>query len=66
MAKNAGKKFIGVHFECCGVYQRIYINDRGDAYEGSCPMCQRKVRALIDPKKGVDARFFTARQTYRL
>ena len=66
MAKNVGKKFIGVHFECCHVYQRVYVNDRGDAYEGRCPMCGRKVRALIDPSKGIDARFFTAKQSLRM
>jgi hypothetical protein len=66
MAKNVGKKFIGVKFECCGVYQRIYINDRGDAYEGQCPICRRKVRAVVDPSRGIDARFFTTKESRRV
>lgn len=61
MAKNVGRKFIGVRFECCGVYVRIYINDKGDAYEGQCPLCRKRVRAIVNPKTGIDCRFFDAK-----
>jgi len=54
------KKFIGVHFECCNVYRRIYINKEGNAYEGCCPKCFRKVKARIG-QEGTPARFFNAR-----
>ncbi|MFW6118957.1 MAG: hypothetical protein ACOC7S_01325 [Planctomycetota bacterium] len=54
-----GKKFLGVMFECCHVYARLYRNTRGDAYEGRCPRCSRRVRVRIDPE-GTDQRFFTA------
>jgi hypothetical protein len=53
-----GRKFIGVKFECCGVYSRIYYNEKLNAYNGYCPMCHRRVNVRVDPEKGVDARFF--------
>ena len=54
------KKFLGIHFECCNVYRRVYLNREGNAYEGRCPICYRTVKVLIGPE-GTDARFFRAR-----
>ncbi len=54
----ATKCFVGVRFECCRVYARIYINSAGAAYEGHCPRCCRRVRFRVGPG-GSDARFFT-------
>ncbi|MFQ5672844.1 MAG: hypothetical protein ACE5G9_07110 [Nitrospinales bacterium] len=54
------KKFLGVHFECCNVYRRIYVNKEQNAYEGRCPLCFRVVKIKIG-EEGTDARFFRAR-----
>ncbi len=53
-----GRKFIGVQFECCGIYSRIYYNEQHNGYFGYCPLCHRRVNVKVDPQKGVDARFF--------
>jgi len=54
------KKFLGILFECCNVYRRIYINKEKNAYEGRCPLCFREVKVLIG-SDGRDTRFFKAR-----
>ncbi|MEM1304193.1 MAG: hypothetical protein AAGG46_04820 [Planctomycetota bacterium] len=54
-----GGRFLGVVFDCCGVYSRIYPNRSGDAYEGRCPRCGGPVRVAIGPG-GTSTRFFTA------
>lgn len=54
------KRFIGVHFECCGVYKHIHYDKKKNAYIGHCPLCHKRVRVLVDPEKGINARFFRA------
>jgi len=58
--KETGKKFLGIMFECCNVYRRVYINKEGNAYEGRCPKCFAEVKVRIGTD-GSDTRFFRAR-----
>jgi hypothetical protein len=55
----AGRPWIGVHFECCAVYSRIYRTPDATRYEGHCPKCARRVTVGIGPD-GVSERIFRA------
>lgn len=55
-----GRTWIGIHFECCGIYSRIYRNKEGTAYKGYCPRCTRPVRVGIG-RAGTHHRIFRAR-----
>lgn len=54
-----GRNFISIMFECCNVYQRIYKNKAGTAYEGRCPKCMRPVTIKVGPG-GSSNRIFRA------
>jgi len=57
--KKERRKFIGVKYNCCNIYVRIYANKEGTAYEGRCPKCFRPVKFKIG-EGGTDHRFFEA------
>ena len=59
-ARRLRRPFLGVFFECCNVYARIYKNPAGTAYEGRCPHCCGKLRVAIGDG-GTNRRFFKAR-----
>ncbi len=52
-----GRPFLSVHFKCCGVYQRVYRNAAGTAYEGNCPKCRKPVLFSVG-HGGTSARAF--------
>jgi hypothetical protein len=56
---KANKSFLGIHFRCCNIYQRIYRTADGTAYEGRCPRCGKQARIPIG-EGGTDHRFFEA------
>lgn len=53
------KKFLGIMFNCCNVYSRIYINKEGTAYTGRCPRCGKTIKVPIG-EGGTDVRFLDA------
>ena len=53
------KPFIGMHFKCCNVYQRLYLNKAGTAFVGWCPKCAVKAEVKVS-RDGAKTRFFTA------
>ena len=54
------RKFLGIYFDCCHVYGRVYKNKEGTAYEGWCPKCRRIVYVPVG-EGGTNQRFFRAR-----
>ena len=54
------KKYLGIHFQCCNVYSRAYVNKQGTMYQGSCPRCAKHVEVKIG-SGGTDNRFFNAK-----
>ncbi|MCL2743456.1 MAG: hypothetical protein FWE67_06375 [Planctomycetaceae bacterium] len=56
---GTARKYVGVRFNCCGVYIRVYVNKEGTAYEGRCPKCFKPVRLKIGPG-GTSSRMFEA------
>ena len=53
------RRYVGMLFECCSIYARVYINTGKTAYVGWCPRCARRVEIKID-KRGTSGRFFKA------
>ena len=61
MAKSSpGKPFIGVMFECCNMYVRVYRKSAGTGYEGQCPRCYKTVWFMVGDG-GSASRFWRVR-----
>lgn len=61
--KPVKRKFIGVWFECCHAYGRLYKNKEGTVYRGRCPKCLRSVTVRVDnsDENATNRRFFRGR-----
>ena len=57
---SRGRPYVGILFECCGVYTRVYRRPDQRYYVGRCPNCLRLVRLRVGPY-GTSARLFRAR-----
>lgn len=51
------RAFIGIWFDCCQTYGRLYKNKTGTAYVGRCPKCLRPASVRIGGE-GTNRRFF--------
>jgi hypothetical protein len=54
------RPYLGILFECCGVYARVYRQRNQMIYRGRCPKCLRMVRVRVG-RDGTTARLFRAR-----
>lgn len=57
--KREPRKYLGIYFECCNVYGRVYQNKDKTAYSGFCPRCMRRVNIKVG-EDGTNQRFFKA------
>jgi len=53
------RPYVGIHFECCRVYARVYRQPGQSEYVGRCPKCLARVRLRVG-RDGVSTRFFRA------
>lgn len=58
--QRQSRPYIGVQFQCCQVYTRIYRDPKVMYYEGRCPKCMKPIRVEVDPKNGVAGKFIKA------
>ena len=59
--KSNQRKFLGIWFQCCHTYGRLYKNKKGTHYVGRCPRCLRSVQVRIDQSSdsATNRRFFS-------
>ena len=55
--KDTKRQFIGIWFDCCGVYGRLYKTKDGTMYRGRCPKCLRPAFVRVG-EGGTNQRFF--------
>ena len=59
-ARLQGRPFIGILFECCRIYARIYRSADGSRYDGRCPRCATPVQFRVG-HEGSGNRFWRVR-----
>ena len=53
------RPFLGIRFDCCRTYGRIYRSDMGMYYQGRCPKCMKVLTVRVG-SGGTSKRFFNA------
>jgi phage terminase large subunit GpA-like protein len=53
------RPYVGMHFKCCNVYARIYLDAKQMHFRGGCPRCGRQVQLKATPS-GSKANFWEA------
>ena len=56
-ASGGWRPWLGVHFLCAGVYQRVYKDPKGTGYTARCAKCGKCVKFRVGAG-GTDQRFF--------
>ncbi len=52
------RPFISLMFDCCRVYNRLYLTKDESAFQGRCPKCLKQVTMPIS-EEGSTRRLFT-------
>jgi hypothetical protein len=53
------RPFLGIRFDCCRTYGRIYRCDTAMSYQGRCPKCLKPIKVKVG-SGGTSNRFFNA------
>ncbi|MGP1346383.1 MAG: hypothetical protein ACTS3F_06930 [Phycisphaerales bacterium] len=56
----AARSWLGIHFNCCHVYGRLYKSRDGTRYSGMCPRCGAALHCMVGAG-GTQRRFFETR-----
>lgn len=51
-AAPAKRPFVGVHFACCHVYQRVYVTPGSREVLAHCPRCAKRMRLQVVEGEG--------------
>ena len=56
---SRGRLWVGVYYECCSTYARVYRRPDEMCYRGRCPDCGARVSIRVGPK-GIAAKMLIA------
>jgi len=54
---RSARPFVGIQWDCCDTYTRVYREADGKSYLARCPRCGKRVRLKVEAG-GTDSRFF--------